>query len=223
MALTEIIILTARALQLTPEWKRDTEHMLRIQDEWRSNNAPLLPKDRKGRAEYLYQQVEDPSVYLLATHWGSVYELQQWRNSDEGKCSLALIEHHFDSETASRFHLQDAALFAAPGAESETGLSQSAVISVGRCFIGLEHRKDFERNKNSVMGFLEDFARPYVVRGAWKFVEQPDADQEFVFMCGWPSVERHMEFAKSEHFPTYASGMKEFVKGFDVKHYQRIL
>jgi hypothetical protein len=83
----------------------------------------------------MFQQVEDPSVYLLSARWESVWE--------------------------------------------------------------------------SVRGLLEECTRPHVVRSGWR-VEEPDEDQEFVFVCGLPTAERRGELSTTEDFGAYSSALRVF-------------
>ncbi|KAI0472109.1 hypothetical protein GGR56DRAFT_677952 [Xylariaceae sp. FL0804] len=111
-------------------------------------------------------------------------------------------------------------------------LLASPVVSVDSMTVAAARRRDFERDWDRVRGALEDYARPSAVRAAWRVAttgsktDDADADadtDEFLFFCGWPSVERHHEFASSEGFQDFSSALLPYVLSREVRHYRRVL
>ncbi|OTA87278.1 hypothetical protein M434DRAFT_35423 [Hypoxylon sp. CO27-5] len=223
MAVTELAWLTAASGVLTNEAKEATNQALIVQDEWTALNAPDLPKDRDGRGVALFQQVEDPAICLLMAHWGSVAQHGVWLESPENKKVFPGLGDYYELEKTSLFHLENIWLFNSSGVPGEISLLESPVISVRKTTILAEKRQEFEKQWEEVKGLLEDFAKPYVVRFAWRIEKTDPGLEEFVLTCGWPSVERHQEWAKDPSFEKYASVLLPFRQSQDVKHYQRIL
>ncbi len=100
--------------------------------------------------------------------------------------------------------------------------SNPRVISVGRLFIEAGKRDLFQREFDSVIQILKDFARPHLVQGGWRADKEADSKEEFVLVVGWDSVERHFKFADSPDFAKYA-GIRECVADQEIKHYKRFL
>ena len=69
---------------------------------------------------------------------------------------------------------------------------------------------------------MKDYAKPYVVDGAWRIEKESEDLDEFVMFVGWDSMERHMDFAKTEEFSKYAE-IRDLVKSAETKHYRRFL
>lgn len=170
----------------------------------------------------MFQQVEEPGIYLLTAHWESVDEHHRWQASEESGVVFGCLKDHFLWEKTTFFYLEDSAIFAPSTAGADTSLLHSPVISVGRWVVASQNRAAFAGKRETVQGLLDAFAKPYSVKGGWRMEEQ-DRDQEFVVACGWPTVEGHGEFATTEDFGAYSSALKGFAKGFDIQHYHRVL
>jgi len=69
---------------------------------------------------------------------------------------------------------------------------------------------------------VQAFVKPFMGKGAWRVDKEEGANDEYVPVCGWPSVERHKSFAQEVDFPKYAE-LFEYIVGADVQHYQRVL
>ncbi|KAI1376508.1 hypothetical protein F4677DRAFT_80105 [Hypoxylon crocopeplum] len=223
MVVTELAWLTGSSGPVTTEGKEATEHALSVQDEWCVRNAPAIPKGRESRGVGLFQQVEDPSICLLTAHWKSAEQHKIWLESPENKTVFPGLKDHFQLEKTFLFHLNEVELFNTSGAVGEVSLLKSPIISVGRVTVAAEKRQAFDQGWKEVKGILEEFAKPNTVKSGWRIEKEDEALEEFVFACGWPSVERHGEFATTEDFQKYASVLLAFARSRDVKHYQRIL
>ncbi|KAI1759413.1 hypothetical protein GGR53DRAFT_149138 [Hypoxylon sp. FL1150] len=223
MAVTELAWLKCASEAVTAESKEATNTALQVQDEWCARNAPTIPKGRADRGAAFFQQVEDPSVTLLAAHWESVEQHKTWMESTENQSIFPALSNHFQLEKTIFFHLDDVELFKKPEEEGAVSLLESPVISMGRLSIATENRRAFDQVWSEVKGIVEQFAKPNVLRSGWRIEKEDENKEEFVFACGWPSVERHEEFATAEDFQKYVSALSPFTRARDVKHYQRIL
>ncbi|KAI4864684.1 hypothetical protein F4820DRAFT_329448 [Hypoxylon rubiginosum] len=223
MAVTELAWLKCASEAVTTESKEATDSALNVQDEWCARNAPNLPKARENRGVGFFQQVEDPTVTLLTAHWESTEQHKTWIESPENQTVFPGLGDHFQLEKTVFFHLDDVELFEKPDADGEISLLESPVISVGRLTIAAKNRQAVGQGWNEVKGILETFAKPNMVKSGWRIEKEDQGLEEFVFACGWPSVERHGEFATTEDFQKYASALLPFVMARDAKHYQRIL
>ncbi|KAI6080742.1 hypothetical protein F4821DRAFT_250911 [Hypoxylon rubiginosum] len=223
MAVTELAWLKCASEAVTAESKEATNTALNVQDEWCVRNAPGIPKGREGRGVGFFQQIEDPSITLLTAHWESVEQHKTWIESTENKTVFPALNNHFQLEKTVFFHLNDVELFKTPEADGAVSLLESPVVSMGRLTVATENRQAFDQGWNEVNGILEEFAKPNAVKSGWRIEKEDQGQEEFVFACGWPSVEKHGEFATTKDFQKYASALLPFTTARDIKHYQRIL
>jgi quinol monooxygenase YgiN len=110
------------------------------------------------------------------------------------------------------------------GAGSESGLIpllESPVISIGRMFVKKANKEAFAARFEEVKGIAEEYARPHLVRYGWREDVEDGAEEEFVLVAGWESVEKHLAFAETEAFARYGQ-IREFVARVDLKHYKRL-
>ncbi|KAI5918908.1 hypothetical protein F4810DRAFT_548800 [Camillea tinctor] len=216
---TNLVWLTSSSPTLTDAAKSAMQHALSVQASWVATHAPgTAPADR-GVA--LFQQVEDPRVFLETAHWASPEQHDAWLASEECKASAAPLAAHFALDQIEYFHL-DTEVFG-PVGEGEVPLLQSPFVSVGRVGIAAADREAFTQAFDAGKSVLVDFARPHVVRSGFRRQKADPAVEESVFFVGWPAVERHAELAKTENFAKYATPMLSFAKTNEVKHYHRIL
>ncbi|KAI5867306.1 hypothetical protein GGS23DRAFT_547730 [Durotheca rogersii] len=223
MVVTELAWLVTALGPVTPAGREAVNQALNVQDEWFARNAPNMPEGREERGVGLFQQVEEPSIHLLTAHWESVDQHGVWLESPENKAVFPTLGAYFELEKTTLFHVDDVQLFDATGAVGNVSLLESPVVSLERLTVAAEGRQAFDDAWREVKGVLEEFAKPNVVKGGWRIEKESPALEEFVVGSGWPSVERHGEFAASPGFPTYASAIEPLIAARDTKHYQRIL
>ncbi|XXH00633.1 hypothetical protein Hte_006981 [Hypoxylon texense] len=223
MAVTELAWLKCASEAVTANGEEATNSALNVQDEWCARNAPKMPKGRENRGVGFFQQVEDPTVTLLTAHWESVEQHKTWIGSPENQTVFPALGDHFQLEKTIFFHLDDVELFKKEDADGAISLLEGPVISVGRLTIAAKNRQAFDRGWNEVKGIIETFAKPNAVKSGWRIEKEDPELEEFVLACGWPSVERHGEFATTEGFQKYASVLLPFITTRDIKHYERIL
>ncbi|KAI3334385.1 hypothetical protein F4824DRAFT_490355 [Ustulina deusta] len=223
MPVTNVVWLTSASDTFTPGNKTAMEGALNAQADWVARNVPSAPTDREARGVALFQQVEDPRVVMETAHWSSSDEHNTWLASEEYKTSSAPLGSHFDFSKLEYFHLDTDLLRPADAAAGEESLLRSPVISIGRIQVPTDKRDEFSKAWDNGKPILEDFAKPRVVRSSFRVQKaDPDTD-ELVFFVGWSSVEKHGEFGQSPGFAGYANPLRALAKGFDVKHYKRIL
>ncbi|KAJ2965847.1 hypothetical protein NQ176_g10424 [Zarea fungicola] len=172
---------------------------------------------------WTFQQVEDPSIILVATNWASQDTHREWIQSQSYasiKKSITEFTKIGDGE-AQRISLGTKLLSVSNEGEL-TPLVYSPVISIGRMFISADKKDAFVDKFNEVREIVEKYARPFEVRCAWRTNKEGKSKEEFVMIAGWPAVEKHKEFASSPGFAKYLE-TKEFLDGADIRHYQRII
>lgn len=203
------------------------------------------------RRRATFQQLEDPAVCLSAGTWASPAQHAAFSASLAAPL-LAAAAAHFDLARATGFHVRGGGgggvgLLDAEGEEGgeEASLLRSPVVSLGRltvrttaAAVAAEAGEQEEGGKEGGGGFaaawerealpaLRAFAAPRDVRCGWMVEGEGEDGQRgegvFVFLAGWPSVERHMEFAQSDGFARYAAAIAPFIVDREVKHYRRIL
>ncbi|KAI1391487.1 uncharacterized protein F4822DRAFT_187183 [Hypoxylon trugodes] len=222
MAVTELALLTAIETPLTDEAKKATIQALDVQEEWRIKDAPKAPRGKETRGVGLFQQTEDRSIYLLTAHWDSYEHHTAWIKSPENGSVYPGLKNHFQLEKTVLSHLENVELFKTSGAEGEISLLHSPVISVGKLTIPTEKRRSFEQGWSEAKDVLEKFVKPHLVRDGWRIEKEEPGLEEYVFACGWPSLEKSAEFATSQDFQKYSPVIFS-TQARDIKHYQRVL
>ncbi|KAI0833024.1 hypothetical protein F5Y06DRAFT_184565 [Hypoxylon sp. FL0890] len=223
MVVTELAWFTAASGAVTPEGKEATNQALIVQDEWVARKAPDLPKDRAGRGVALFHQVEDPATYVLTAHWNSLEQHGLWLESPENRKVFPGLGDYYQLDKTFLFHFADIWLFNSSGVPGEISLLDSPIVSLARITVLAENRPEFEKKWEEVGSLLADFAKPYAARSARRVEKDDPALEEFVIAAGWPSVERHQEWAKDPNFKAYISALQPLAKSQDISHYQRIL
>ncbi|KAH7303530.1 hypothetical protein B0I35DRAFT_446559 [Stachybotrys elegans] len=163
-----------------------------------------------------FQQVEDPNVYLIAG--GPYASISQTASKHTDKDGNKIV-------TALRGFSQagNARMASASPPEGYLPPLKSPVISVGRFRIAEDRKVAFDEEWNSIKGILEDFAKPYSLTSGWAESNSGAATwTEFIMITGWPSVQRHMDFASTEGFAEYAKKMRGFMEETEIKHYTGI-
>ncbi|KAI0169660.1 hypothetical protein GGR52DRAFT_476085 [Hypoxylon sp. FL1284] len=223
MAVTELAWLKSTSEGVTPESKVAMESALNVQDQWCVQNAPTLPKGRENRGVGLFQQIEDPSIVLLTAHWPSVEQHTAWIESPENKTVFHALASYYELEKTVVSHINDVWIFKPADASGGVSLLESPVVSVARLPIAKENRKAFDQGWSEVKGILEDFVKPNVVNGGWRIEKDGRGTEEFVFGCGWPSVEKHREFRTTENFGNFTSVISPLAPTRGANHYRRVL
>ncbi|KAI2629095.1 hypothetical protein GGS26DRAFT_112668 [Hypomontagnella submonticulosa] len=223
MAVTELAWLTIVGPSITAEAKKATDHGFGVQDEWCIRNAPALPRGREGRGAAFFEQVEDPSVTLLTAHWESVEQHMAWIESPENKVVFPGLADHFQLDKLVLSHIDGVEIFKKSKATGVKSPLESPIISVSRLAVPAEKRQAFDQAWNEVKGSLEEFAGAELVKYGWRIEKEDPTKEEFVLVCGWPSVEEHGEFTKVDGFQKLDSTVRSLAEIREVKHYQRIL
>ncbi|KXH62328.1 hypothetical protein CSAL01_06176 [Colletotrichum salicis] len=122
MAVTELALFQFKE-PLTEEVKELMDYCQTVQDTWVLRQKPGLPPTRIERGTAILQQVEDPTVILLAAQWDSPQAHGEWIASPENQNVMAKLMPHIHIEgprSVLFFHI-DAPIFAKPtSAPSET-------------------------------------------------------------------------------------------------------
>jgi hypothetical protein len=167
------------------------------------------PYDRR----LAFQQVEDPSVYLVADGPYATTSQTASKHIDEGENKILAASRGF-SQTGS------AAMSGTSPPEGYTPPLKSPVISLGRFGIAKDRKAAFDEEWNGVKEILEDFVKPYSLTSGWAESDSAAATRnEFIMIAGWPSVQRHVDFASTEGFAEYAGKMRGFMEETEIKHY----
>ncbi|KAK1726552.1 hypothetical protein CaCOL14_004344 [Colletotrichum acutatum] len=136
MAVTELALLQFKE-PLTEEVKELMDYCQTVQDTWVLRQKPGLPPTRIERGTAILQQVEDPTVVLLAAQWDSPQAHGEWIASPENQNVMAKLMPHIHIEgprSVLFFHI-DAPIFAKPvSAPSETkeGAAEAETDSKGK-------------------------------------------------------------------------------------------
>ncbi|GKT58490.1 N-acetyltransferase 9 protein [Colletotrichum tofieldiae] len=115
MTVTELALLQFKE-PLTEELKELLDYCQTVQDTWVLRQKPGLPPTRIDRGTAILQQVENPSVILLAAQWDSPQAHGEWHASPENQNVMAKLTPHIHVEgprSVLFFHI-DAPIFAKP-------------------------------------------------------------------------------------------------------------
>ncbi|KAK1966614.1 hypothetical protein LY78DRAFT_657071 [Colletotrichum sublineola] len=115
MTVTEFALLPFRE-PLTEELKELMDYCQTVQDTWVLRQEPGLPPTRVDRGTAILQQIEDPSVILIAAQWDSPQAHGEWIASPENQNVMAKLMPHFHVERPQGiifFHI-DEPIFAMP-------------------------------------------------------------------------------------------------------------
>jgi len=115
MTVTEFALLQFNE-PLTEELKELLDYCQTVQDTWVLRQQPGLPPTRVDRGTAILQQVEDPSVILIAAQWDSQQAHLDWIASPENQNVMAKLMPHIQVEgpRAVLFFHVDAPIFATP-------------------------------------------------------------------------------------------------------------
>ncbi|PNH40893.1 hypothetical protein VD0004_g6156 [Verticillium dahliae] len=226
MVVSELAILPLTAKnELSSEFLALLERFQATRDAWVLKDDPSLPADRMARGTSMYRQLEDPTVLLLTAQWESPEAHSRWIASAENASVMADLSPHLDTQGERAvvfFHLEGPVFTSLR--PDERSLLEAPVMSVGRFSVGNEKRDEFQRTFDETKDVVEDVARPYPLRGAWRIEkdEREAGRDEFVMYCGWASVDEHMS---SGQHPRYAAfqALQKLVSSADIRHYQRII
>lgn len=223
MAITEVAILQASSSPLP-----DSLETIFTEDTKNINSWAASKPDLDFDGTWLFQQIEDPSVMMMTAKWKDKKSYGQWAVSEEHLRVLPTITPHLAMEdgkpNGDMWFLEGDVFTSVSNKRSEdleVGLLSSPVISFTRHFVAPEGKEAFENKFKEVKVLLEDFARPFAVRGAWKTdVEEGSRAVEWAVVVGWPHIERHIDFGEHESSAKYQD-LLDFITGFEVRHYRR--
>lgn len=233
MAVTEIALLQHKAPPSTTTTTSSTPPVFNVAIQ----NLTCGAQEQASFSHYpvaLLRCHEDPSLIYLVGGWESVDQhMKEWIPGKTNRNLLELLGKdldvkwmfHFDAEPA---HIVDRLVKGTQGRGEDC---QNGVVAIGRHFAKDGQRDDFAKAFNENVDALEDFLGGRSKReGGWRvdrgFVadaaSDPDSDgirDEFVLLSTWASVERHMEFAKTEAFQKY-SMFEDYLEGAEIRHGQ---
>ncbi|KAI3547525.1 hypothetical protein CTAM01_05174 [Colletotrichum tamarilloi] len=136
MAVTELALLQFKE-PLTEEVKELMDYCQTVQDTWVLRQKPGLPPTRIERGTAILQQVEDPTVILLAAQWDSPQAHGEWIASPENQNVMAKLMPHIHIEgprSVLFFHI-DAPIFTTPASapsETKEGAAEAEMDSKGK-------------------------------------------------------------------------------------------
>ncbi|KAK1995845.1 hypothetical protein LX36DRAFT_659196 [Colletotrichum falcatum] len=120
MTVTEFALLQFKE-PLTEELKELMDYCQTVQDTWVLRQEPGLPPTRIERGTAILQQVEDPSVVLIAAQWDSPQAHGEWIASPENQNVMAKLMPHINVEGPRGvlfFHI-DAPIFVTPVTQAD--------------------------------------------------------------------------------------------------------
>ena len=220
MTVSEFAVLTLATTPLNNEAKAALTKAQAMQDEWHTRSFPNSPLSRSKRASAWLHQVEDPSLIMTIAQWDTVQAHMDCVASDTNKAIMAELRGKYidTSKGYDIFHTDTD--FLEDGAGNP--LLKSPIISVSRLYVSAGKREEFAAQFAQVKPVLEAYAGPKFVRHGWREDLEEGANDEFVLVCGWKSVEKHYAFSDVRGFDQF-SQLQGFFVQIDVKHYKRFI
>lgn len=170
---------------------------------------------------YIYSQVENPSYVYLVGSWPTLSKHHTFLASSENKDLLARLKDQIVVEWI--FHV-DVPLDVIP--------LEAPVMSIGRYRMAKQEARGYTATFGKVAQYLADYVAPHrwahgrridkELRGDGQrnYIELRD-QEVYVLFCGWESVERHLEFPKTEGFQKF-SCLSDYLSEADIKHVKRL-
>lgn len=167
---------------------------------------------------YYYHCIEDPSLIYILGSWPSISaHMDSFIPSPQNQHLLQILKDQIAVEWM--FHI-DVDQAACP----LTKITESPVVAIGRHFISSSSKRQaFHDTFNANRKFLDSYigAGDRVI-GGWRIDRGAHrAQEEFLLLTGWQSVEQHMGFAKTDGFEKYAQ-IRAFVEAAEIKHAKRL-
>ncbi|KAK3899612.1 hypothetical protein C8A05DRAFT_17972 [Staphylotrichum tortipilum] len=194
---------------------------MRLQTAWHAARFPQQPSSAAARAAVWFTQAEDPARLLTTARWASTAAHWEWIRSEANRGVMAGLVGGGEivGEDTVLFHVEGE-FFGVVGSP----LLKSPVISLSRIFISRGKREAFVARFGEVKGILEGYAGGSdLVRCGWRDdVEEGAQEDEFVLVCGWESVEKHLAFPECPGFAEF-DAIQELISRVDLKHYRPLL
>lgn len=224
MTVTEFAIIHLTSARLSDAVRELLTASIPLQDEWHAAHFPAHRSSAADRAVAWFEQVEDPGWIMTTARWDSVDAHWQWIRSEANAGIMAKLgDGHIVPHDTALFHVAADIFDKAVPASGSVPLLQSPVISVGRMFVASEKKGAFEAKFGEVKDVLEEHAGPDMVRFGWREdLEAGAREEEFVLVCGWESVEKHLGFPQVPGFSRFQP-IQGFIEREDTKHYKRFL
>jgi heme-degrading monooxygenase HmoA len=202
---------------------------MRLQEEWHAAAFPNSGAAAVDRAAVWFSQIEDPTRIMTTARWESVEAHWDWIRSGSNTRTMAALEEHIIPQDTILFHVGHPGMdwngiFGRISGLAQRGLLQpldSPVISVERMSVKRGNKAALDAKLGKALGVLQEYARPHLVQSAWRQDLEDGAEEEFVIVCGWESVQQHLAFADGPQFSKY-SEIQPLISGADLKHYRHL-
>ncbi|KAB5531193.1 hypothetical protein GE09DRAFT_378255 [Coniochaeta sp. 2T2.1] len=224
MTVTELAVLHCLAGTVTPDLKHLLATASKVQSAWLATNQSTSTSAPQERGESFFQQVEDPSKFLITATWSSLASHHEWIAPSDNASVLGPILSHIDVAQTSLRHVEGR-LFAGPAPEGLKRMLEAPVVSVGRTYLKKEMKIKADSKIREISEEMTAFASPYEWRWGWVVDGKEEEDKgllQFVIVAGWESIERHRSF---KTHPTQKR-WQEFVdlaESTGFVHYERFL
>jgi len=228
---TEFAILNSRLPEgVNEQFRVDLGRALSSQVGWYAEKWPKLPHTAADRAVAALQQIENVTQVLLTAQWPSVPDHLQFIGSDahhEVQSIMAEWVTNTGPQDSVIFHLQGPVFGPPPCHKGRPkknkviSLLESPIVSTTRAFVRADQKKAFQKKWDQVGHLVVKFAKPYQCTTSWRIDKASPEQEEFFLACGWPSVQRHVEFVQTPEFLKY-NQLSTVSTGIDNKHYRRL-
>ena len=168
---------------------------------------------------HIYSQLEDPSYIYLIGSWPTLSAHRTFLASPENKALLARLS---DQATVSWMFHVDVPLDVIP--------LEAPVMSIARYKMAKQEARGYVATFGKVSRCLADYVAPYRWAHGRRIDREKEregdgqgvyGEEEYVLFCGWESVERHLEFARTEGFQQFRL-LSDYLLEADIKHVQRL-
>jgi len=162
-----------------------------------------------------HRQVENPQTLYIFAEWPSIDAHNKARATEGVKAVIAELLAIAKPQTA--MHI-DLPLSAFP--------LDAPIISIGRHFVAKERKEEFETFFATVKQPVQEYVAPFGIACGWRMDlsdEQEDkGEEEWMLVAGWPAVEKHRDFSKTDMWERY-SKIREITVGAEVAHSSKFI
>ena len=199
MSVTSLAILSLYDIYVDASWVPRLEE---ISDRMRSVAM-------HGRLVF-HRQIENPQILYIVAGWPSLR-----------------FNHAHSTEVANEA-AEDLLVFAQPLTLIHFNLDFHAlpldapVVSIERLFVAKERKKEFDAFFRTVEPLLQEYVAPWTFTSGWRVdlsdEQQRKGEEEWILVAGWPTVEKHQDFSKTDMWERYSKIKEMIIRAEEVVH-----
>lgn len=157
-----------------------------------------------------HRQIENPQTLYVLAEWPSIEAHTKASAAEDAQ--LVIMELLAIAKPLTVMHVE------LPLSAFPLG---APVISIGRYFVTKEKKEEFYNLFTTVKPLLEEYVVPFTLAYGWRVdlsdEQKNKGEEELLMVAGWPTVEKHQGFSKTDMWEKY-SKIQETIVGAEVVH-----